>query len=515
MKEQNHNPNSNTTYKSRKKAKAKRKRKVWLYLGISTLLFIALICLGVGLYWYYLDPMVFFQQSKTGAEHNEDGPLFEDKFDHTVNIAFLGFDRDMSRKDDNDIFRPDTIMVASINFVLEEINLVSIPRDSYVEIHGTEGYHDKINHAYAHGYISTMEEKEYLDYPNREERAHQKGMETQVNTVGEVLGNIPLHYYIGMDMEGVVEIVDHLGGVDHRVEVPIYTGLEENFRQVLEPGFHRLSGRDYLLYVRCRQDDGDFGRVERQQSILRSTLEQLPKKISLGNVMDIYNSVQNHLETNLGEMEIMALARFAFENLEMKNLNNYVLSGEADWKYHRGQNISYVVIDEKNRVEVIRKAFGVEVEKRHQISLSGKQSSEAAEAVEAINQLPAEITWEHRHLVEYARQEVNEAVAEGVSPEDIENLSRLLEAENVLQEIKYDRERTRLVEETEQAIAKIPEEITLEKKRLVYAARETLKDALKAGITRREINNLEQLYEAEETIRELQSNQKATEEEAS
>ncbi|RKJ22727.1 LytR family transcriptional regulator, partial [Butyricicoccus sp. 1XD8-22] len=85
--------------------------------------------------------------------------------------------------------RSDSIIVMTVNPKTESIDMLSIPRDTRVEIVG-KGVDDKINHAYAFG-----------------------GVEMSMNTVEKFL-DIPIDYYIKLNMEGFKEIVDAVGGVD-------------------------------------------------------------------------------------------------------------------------------------------------------------------------------------------------------------------------------------------------------------------------------------------------------------
>jgi len=384
---------------------------------------------GGYLYTFWADPMSFIGPGEgvDPGETSEEGrewPHFGDKFDDKINIAFLGFDSDLSRQEDDDVFRPDTIMVASLDFENQEVSLLSIPRDSYVEIYGT-GSRDKINHAYYHGHRRATGEE-----------AHEKGIETQLNTVQEVIGGIPLHYYVSLDMDGVVEIVNHLGGIEYELEYPAYRGLGTDREVALEAGLKELSGKEYLRVARCRYHGGDVGRVERQQELLQTTVDQLPDRVALSNIPSIYRSVQDHVETDLELMEIMTLARFGYENLDVEKIDTYVMPGHADWKYIGGQNISYLVIDESARVDTIKEAFGVEVEKREQISLPGRINPKKMEAKEAIDRLPTEFTLEDLEQVKEVREKVELALADGVDEEDIKNLDRLLEAEEILRELE-------------------------------------------------------------------------------
>jgi anionic cell wall polymer biosynthesis LytR-Cps2A-Psr (LCP) family protein len=109
----------------------------------------------------------------------------------TFNVALLGFDRSAARESQYSLFRPDTIMIAALNFRSGKVALVSIPRDSYVKIHGT-GVYDKINHSYMYGFIRTADDA----------NPHLGGIENVIRTVEDFLGGIAIHDYVIVDMDG-------------------------------------------------------------------------------------------------------------------------------------------------------------------------------------------------------------------------------------------------------------------------------------------------------------------------
>lgn len=154
--------------------------------------------------------------------------------------------------------RSDTIMVLQINPRIDKGIVLSIPRDTRVEIPG-HGY-DKINAAYAIG-----------------------GPQLAVDTVTKFTG-LKIHHYVEINFEGFQELVDAVGGVDICVDAPIrdkMSGLD-----LKEEGCHHLTGEYALAYVRSRhaeiyedgrwKDDtaGDFGRIERQQTFIRALMKQ-------------------------------------------------------------------------------------------------------------------------------------------------------------------------------------------------------------------------------------------------
>lgn len=168
--------------------------------------------------------------------------------------------------------RSDTMIVMTVNPTTNKATMVSIPRDTRTEIVG-QGTTDKINHAYAFG-----------------------GTSMSVNTVQNMLG-IPIDYYVEVNMKGLQDIVDAVGGV--QVTSPLTFSYEGyNFT---EGESTSLDGKTALAYSRMRYEDpsGDYGRQERQRQVIQATLEKVASLSTISNYQDILGSLENNMQTNL------------------------------------------------------------------------------------------------------------------------------------------------------------------------------------------------------------------------
>lgn len=303
---------------------------------------------------YFFFPSLFFK-----ANSGKGGAAAAEKFDtDRVNIVLLGFDRNDIRSRNSSVFRPDTIMIAALDFKGKEVSLLSIPRDSYVKIAGTDTY-DKINHAYMYGYNAAEGEDK-----------HQSGIDTTIRTIEDFLGGIPIHYYVTVDMESVVEVVDQVGGVYFDVKYPIRTHYGKG-RLLVDKGYQLLNGKQFLCYVRDRSVGGDFGRASRQQEILIEAFKQLKQRGKLKDIPALYRSLQNNVETNLKVAQIAQLAVFGMQ-IKPDQINTHVFTGTCQYAPRNGIDICYVVINEQARVELIKEVFGVNVPLRPQITLPGR-----------------------------------------------------------------------------------------------------------------------------------------------
>ena len=278
----------------------------------------------------------------------------------TVNLVLLGFDRSVARDSGTNLFRPDTIIIAAINTRSASVSMVSIPRDSYVKIHGTDIY-DKINHSYMYGYYSV---------PGEEDR-HAAGIKTTLNTIQDFLGGLPLHGYLLVDMDGAAEIIDSVGGIYYDVEDDIRSDYGRGSVQI-EKGYQLLDGYKTLQYTRNRADylGGERGRTIRQQKIL---LALFRKMISFEGVLKmpaLFSSIQANIETDLSAPRLAVLGLLGFR-VDRDQVATGTFSGEGRLSNRDGQNIYYLLINEAERVEMIRNIFGVEVELRSGPDLPG------------------------------------------------------------------------------------------------------------------------------------------------
>lgn len=178
-----------------------------------------------------------------------------------------------------DVGRSDTIMVVGVNPAKHSVLLYNIPRDTRTEIVG-KGTTDKINHAYAFG-----------------------GVDMSIRTVERFM-NVPIDYYVKVNMEGFERIIDILGGVS--VDNPFGFTIDG----VTYPqGRLDLDGENALLYSRMRYDDpkGDIGRIERQQSVLGELIGKAKRLKTVAKLPDILDQIRANAKTNLTLDDMKAL----------------------------------------------------------------------------------------------------------------------------------------------------------------------------------------------------------------
>jgi len=218
-----------------------------------------------------------------------------DKIMPKTNILLVGVDNAFGH-------RTDTIMVLHTDPQNKVISLISIPRDTLALL--PDRGLDKINHAYAYGRI-----------------------ELTRKTVANLL-KIELPYYIIINLSGITNVIDSLGGITLNVEKRMYYidhagGLDIN----LQPGWQRLNGKEAMGYLRYRRDGGDFSRINRQQNFLRSLGDELIKKENILRSPKLFFSLLSNIETNLSSRQALGLALATRTAHELGNVKMATLPG--------------------------------------------------------------------------------------------------------------------------------------------------------------------------------------------
>ncbi len=184
----------------------------------------------------------------------------------------------------------DTMLLLRFDPEDKKLTALSIPRDTrtHIEGHGIT----KINAANAEG-----------------------GPALSAQATSELLNGVAIDRYIRINVQGVEKLVDALGGVT--IYVPKDMKYQDDSQHLyinLKAGKHHLNGNQALQFLRFRYDEnGDIGRIQRQQLLMRALMEQALNPATLARMPQILSVIQSHIDTNLSVEELMALVGFGVQ----------------------------------------------------------------------------------------------------------------------------------------------------------------------------------------------------------
>ncbi|MBB6635105.1 LCP family protein [Cohnella thailandensis] len=265
---------------------ARGKKRRWLGISISVALVLTVGAVSIAGYFYWsmkatakeiYRPLPSERPRYVSSDKEipaDPEPPVTDRLS-PFSVLLLGVDE---RR--NDRGRSDTIMVMTVNPNNRTVLMFNIPRDTRTELVYRD-MEDKINHAYAYD-----------------------GVEGSLATVEKFL-DMPIDYYVEINMEGFKQIVDTLDGVD--VDNPFAFDYEgESF----PAGPQHLNGEKALKYSRMRYDDprGDFGRNDRQKQVATDIIKRATSWTNTSSLLPILDAVGDHVRTNLSFGEIQDIA---------------------------------------------------------------------------------------------------------------------------------------------------------------------------------------------------------------
>ncbi|MCI1849849.1 LCP family protein [Schleiferilactobacillus harbinensis] len=200
----------------------------------------------------------------------------------------------------------DTIIIATVNPDQNKVTMTSIPRDTVAEIVGRPQQDiEKINAAYNYG-----------------------GEKMAINSVSKLV-NVPIDYYLTINMGGLEKIVDAVGGVD--VDNPFAFTSSYTGGQHFPKGEQHLNGSMALAYARMRHEDttGDYGRQKRQQQVIKSIVKNALSIGTLTRLQTLLDSVSSNMRTNLTTDDMMSI--FSNYRNTAKNMVSATLQGQDAW----------------------------------------------------------------------------------------------------------------------------------------------------------------------------------------
>ena len=295
-------------------------KKFFRTFFISLLVF-ALAYMGVG---YYMRN----HGNRQAAGEEETDEQFEEK--NEILFLLLGVDaKDINKKGT----RTDTMMLINMDFNTGETKILSMPRDTRVNIRGLKGQR-KINAAHAYG-----------------------GPELTIKAVRDLLGE-DLKYYVKVDYRAVKEIVDAIGGVvvdipknmyhsDPTADPPLLINLKKGEQQLLD-------GDKSIQFLRYRgYKSADIGRIKAQQQFMKAFMEQALKPKNILRLPKMISVYYEYVDTNIPLGTLSKMARSA-NKINTENMETATIPGKGK----RISGTDYFIYNEDEMNSIVNEMFG-------------------------------------------------------------------------------------------------------------------------------------------------------------
>ncbi|GIM45576.1 hypothetical protein DNHGIG_11250 [Collibacillus ludicampi] len=239
----------------------------------------------------------------------------------TMKFLFLGVD---SRNGEQ--ARADTIMVAIVNPKKQEIHILPIPRDTFVQVPGY-GF-TKINHAMFYGGVPLIKE-----------------------TVSRFLSE-PIDYTIVVDFEGFKRVVDEMGGIHIFVEKNMdYDDPTDGTHIHLHRGEQVLNGKQALDYSRFRHDaEADTGRMRRQQQVIRAMIQEGKSMEYWPKWFNITQILGDHVKTDVPPITLIRLTKEFVSGLTPEKIQTESIQGVNRIHGYDGLWYFFVTQEERKRL---------------------------------------------------------------------------------------------------------------------------------------------------------------------
>lgn len=300
---------------AQKRRGSKKHRKLKIFFGIFATLLIVVSAVAL---WWLFDTNA---KLRNGLDANLQNALVKAKDSDPFYMLLLGVDKDEDRSEnwgsDTSNFRADTIILARVDPKNKKITLISIPRDTMVDM-GADGK-QKINAAYSLGGAANM-----------------------VKVVSK-FANVNISHYAEVDFESFTKIVDSIGGVDVNLPQPVkdvqYAGID------LPAGEQTLNGEQALGLSRSRHayDDyggGDFYRAANQRMILMAIAKKV-LKLDPAAMASAVSQIADSVTTDMSVTDIVGLA------LQFRGINTAedMYSGRTPTESQLIDGVWYEIVD--------------------------------------------------------------------------------------------------------------------------------------------------------------------------
>lgn len=360
---------------SSRKSKQPKQRKKSLGLKFFGIVFFIvftflLVAGGATLGYLYMikDDNNIVKNEPEDKENTEKGSMwdiFKKNEKPKINAAVFGVDEDGTRT--------DVIFIASFDTKTKAINLLSVPRDTRIEL--TEMRWKEMQNKNSYYVPRVVKINEVHAYAGKENRN-----KYSVDELERLLG-IEIDHFVKIDLVAFRKIVDEIGGVT--VDVPrnmYYNDPIQNLYINLKKGEQTLNGAQAEGLVRYRKGyaEGDVGRIKTQQLFLKAFAKQVLSERNIIRITNIIRTLYEYVQTDVGLDDILQYAKY-INDIQVDNIHMETLPGEG--KYIKGT--SYFLPDETKMQEQVARLF-LEPSEEEEIEQKTVKSSKEY-AIEVLN----------------------------------------------------------------------------------------------------------------------------------
>ncbi|KHD45519.1 glycopolymer--peptidoglycan transferase LytR [Streptococcus hongkongensis] len=314
-----------------------------IILMLSAILITTVVALGVyatSAYHYSTNEL-----SKTFKDFSTSGKKSTAiKQTKPFSILLMGVDTGSSERKSKWDGNSDSMILVTINPETKKTTMTSLERDILIKLSGPksnsmDGVEAKLNAAYAAG-----------------------GAQMAIMTVQDLL-NIKIDNYVRINMQGLVDLVDAVGGITVTNEFNFPISISEHepeFKSTVAPGTHKINGEQALVYARMRYDDpeGDYGRQKRQRIVIQKVLQKILALGSVSSYRKILRAVSSNMQTNI-EISSDTIPNLLAYSDALKKIKAHQLKGEDATLADGG---SYQIVTEEHLLTIqnqIRKQLGL------------------------------------------------------------------------------------------------------------------------------------------------------------
>lgn len=225
--------------------------------------------------------------------------------------------------------RSDVNMLVTVNTKTHEVLLTSIPRDYYVQLHGTKGYKDKLTHAGIYG------------------------VNMSIQTIQDFMG-IDINYYAKVNFSTLIKVVDVIGGVEVYSDKSFTPHTDSSV--YIHKGVNKMNGKEALAFSRERYaySNGDRHRVQNQQDVLKAIIKKVTSSTTLlTKYSSLLNSISSSFQTNVNFNDLSELVKLQLDKMPSWTIKEYSLdgTGSKQYTYSMGKRELYVMIPDQTTIK--------------------------------------------------------------------------------------------------------------------------------------------------------------------